>query len=79
MFSGSANRFAELGTLCKVSVNSAGFALNTSASILQLLYFLSLEKVRDFFLILKLGVIFIVKTFLKIKIFWGHEVLNLYF
>jgi hypothetical protein len=31
------------------------------------------------FLIIEIRVIFAVKSFLKIEIFWGHEVLKLYF
>jgi hypothetical protein len=43
------------------------------------LYFSTSKKVRGIFLIIKLRVIFAVKCFLKIEIFWGHEVLKLHF
>ena len=34
---------------------------------------------QDLFLILKLRVIYVIIFFLKIEIFWGHEVIKLYF
>jgi len=37
------------------------------------------KKVMGIFLIIKIRVIFAVKCFLKIEIFWGHEVLKLHF
>ena len=37
------------------------------------------KKVRGIFLIIKIRVIFAVKCFLKIEIFWGHEVFKLHF
>jgi hypothetical protein len=38
-----------------------------------------LEKDRGILLIIKTRVIFEVKCFLKIEIFWGHEVFKLHF
>ena len=46
---------------------------------LGVLYFSTSKKVRGIFLIIKIRVIFAVKCFLKIEIFWGHEVLKLHF
>ena len=43
------------------------------------IYFSASKKVRGIFLIIKIRVIFAIKCFLKIEIFWGHEVLKLYF
>ena len=43
-------------------------------------YFIfNVQKVRGIFLIIEVRVIFVVDKILKIEIFWGHEVLKLYF
>ena len=55
-----------------------GLRSNNIKQVITTLIF-KLGKSQGPFLILKSRVTFTVKTFLKIEIFWGHEVLKLYF
>ena len=55
------------------------FSMLKKESSYDLLYVLSLEKVRALSLIIKLRVIIVLNKILKIEIFGGHEVLKLHF